>query len=138
MLETKTKMNSKFLGILPFVALLSIVCNTCYLLMVEGDGYTTIKQILAVVFTFANLVIYFCSFRTGLMITGIVLLVSLLSFITLTVNSISYSWFFQFGSATISTPNLNLLSLCIFLFYCIVNRSLIKEIVFKFFKWVNN
>ena len=135
----KNKMKSKFLGILPFLALFSIVCNSCYLLMEEGDGYcTTIKQMLAVVFTLANLVVYFCNFRTGLIITGIVLLFSSLSIFTLKGNSTSYSWFFQFGSATISTPNINLLSFCIFLFYCIVNRSMIKEIVFNIVKWMNN
>jgi hypothetical protein len=46
--------------------------------------------------------------------------------------------YFQFGSATISNPNINLLSFCIFLFYCIVNRSMIKEIVFNIVKWTNN
>lgn len=124
---------------MPFLPLFSIVCNTCYLLWSDVDGFnTTIKQSVSVIFTFANLVAYFIRFKTGLIITGIILLVSTLSFITLTVDSSSYSWFIYLGSVEISTPNINLLSFGIFLFYCIVNRIIIKETINKFVKWVNN
>lgn len=112
--------------LIPFLILCIQIAYCWYDLLTVEDSFITIKYYLALSLLIINIGIYFWKFEKGLIITGIILLLSTFSLIYITFEVATNSFYIQFGSLKISTPDIHGFSLLLLIGYCIVNYDIIK------------
>ena len=117
--------NIKLLPVITFSALVFY----CWYQLIINSYFPTAQHIMALVFLITNIVVYFWDYTKGLIVTFFVLLMAALSFIGISFEIISHSYFIKMGSIKFALPPLNFSGVLIFVFYCIVNFETVKIIL---------
>lgn len=119
-------MKNKVISALPFFIISIITLYTCFEI-ITTDYIATIKHYITFILIAINGIIYFVRYKFSVILTGIILVLAtfnLLSFYTVTQTS---SVGVNLGSTQLKTPEIQLWSLLILVFYCIINFNLLIE-----------
>lgn len=119
-------MKNKIISAIPFFIISIITLYTCFEI-IATDYIATVKHYVAFILILINGVSYFIRYKFSIILTGIILVLAtfnLLSCYTVTQTS---SVGVNLGSTQLKTPEIQLWSLLILVFYCIINFNLLIE-----------
>ncbi len=125
---------SKIVALIPFFGLLVPILY-CWHELWANDYIPFFKHIAAIVLILINAIVYLLSFKKGIWMTGLVLLLASFSLIAITTEITESSFFIKMGSLKISFPTINYLSLFLVVLYCVINRREVKEGMLKIKQW---
>lgn len=112
----------KLIHLLPFLLLLLLVLYTSYSIIFQNN-FISIKHIIGLSLIIFNSTLYFYKFKFGVIVTGIIYILSMLNVIALFPTIIYKSYFLRIGDIKISTPFLEVRIIIFFVIYMILNYS---------------
>lgn len=114
------------LRVLPFIVISLFVSYSWYMIF-RKEYNAGNKQILGLILCLANGIIYFYKFRIGIAFTGIVLLLATFNGVGF-FNVIEFnSFFLKISKLKVITPNIQLKSLLLLIFYFVINGGYLYE-----------
>ncbi len=85
------------------------------------------KHYLTLVLITANAAFYFKYYRLAIVLTGIILILAVFNLLTFFTIEKTTSWQIRIGNTRISTPEIQLISLLLFVVYFIINFDILTK-----------
>ncbi|RFS26567.1 hypothetical protein DVR12_01920 [Chitinophaga silvatica] len=112
--------------LIPFISIIIMVIITWYSFFLN-EVSPIVKHKIALALIIVNLIIYFVNSRIAIACTGLILILLILNFISVTYETNTLSFFLTLGKLEISTPDIQWIPFLVLVVYLILNFKVVKS-----------